>query len=230
MQLLTIINEVLRKRRERPIASIAANPYGALILDYITEVCRELANSGIDGAATLNVALQPVLGVVSITGVPKDAFLRVQEVYDWKGQKLEAVSSPKLRTLRQDEIYSGRAYQLAGTVPEVWGNHSENGGTGTIGPQIAVFPMPVEAAAQGRVNVVTQVNPMRMATPTETTDLNFPAHLVILGTFWKVLQEVYGEDNVDTQAAKATYMSAVSNEVAVDLQLDGSGVDSWNPV
>jgi hypothetical protein len=230
MQLLTIINEVLRKRRERPIASIAANPYGTLILDYVTEVCRELANSGIDGATAVNTTIQPVAGVVSITGVPKDAFLRVQAVYDWKGQQLEAASAAKLRALRQDEIYSGRAYQLAGTVPEVWGNFSDNGGSGTIGPQIVVYPMPVDAAVQGRLTVVTQVNPMRMAIPTETTDLNFPAHLVILGTFWKVLQEVYGEDNADTQAAKATYNSAVSNEVAVDLQLDGSGVDSWNPV
>jgi hypothetical protein len=230
MQLLTIINEVLRKRRERPIASIAANPYGTLIIDFITEVCRELANSGVDGAASLNVDLQPVGGIVSITGVPKDAFLRVQDVYNWKGQKLEGISASKMRTLRQDEIYSGRAYQVAGTVPEVWGTHSENGGTGTVGPLISVYPMPVDAAAQGRVNVVAQVNPMRMTTPTETTDLNFPAHLVILGTFWKVLQEVYGEDNADTQAAKATYTSAVSNEVAMDLQLDGSGVDTWNPV
>lgn len=229
MQVLQIINEVLRKRRERPVATIAANPYGLLMVDYLTEVCREL---GTVGAISGNVQATSCLtdGTNTLTPlipVARDAVIRVESV-------LGPLNSPNIGKLvdttprlMNEWVRQEAALGLSPQFPTHYAVVREAPVGASTAATLAVYPKPLTGLTY-LVNWI--VNPMRLGTVVETTELSLPAHLLILGVYWKVLQEVYGSDSPDVIAAQQAYNTAVSHEVAMDMQIEGSGVDAWNPV
>lgn len=229
MQVLQIINEVLRKRRERPVATIAANPYGLLMVDYLTEVCREL---GTVGAISGNVQSSacPTDGSSFLTPtipVLRDAVIRIESVVGPLNNPnigtLKETTPQQMNTWIRQETAFGQAPQLSTHFAAV----RELPVAAPTAATLALYPKPPTGLTY-LINWI--VNPMRIGTVVETTELSLPAHILILGVYWKVLQEVYGSDSPDVTAAYQAYQSAVSHEVAMDMQIEGSGVDAWNPV
>lgn len=219
MNRLQVVNTVLEKLREGPVASTSENPYATMILQMVKETYEEVAKAAewtwlrqqftLTGAQ-LNAGYayatkdQPNPNVIDLW----DANLkyRIKKADSLKVAQFMAQVNPA--TMGPAYHWYVAPYSALVTDPtlKVWPKV----------PDANVFTLTVEV-----------MQDVRGPSVTDTTELNCPGFLLVLGAYEKALMERDGDTPQQAKAASA-YSMAVQSQVSMDNTLDRTATD-WVP-
>jgi hypothetical protein len=197
---------------------------------FLDETCREIAVAGtIQGTVTTQtytqISLQGRFVNFPNAGNSRDPFLRFIKIVN--------ETAKKEHTLVHESVIS-QMYTPNPGVPEGISEYFSTTTLGSGNPTYTSFisypPVPAGTVLtlHKSVNWFQQLKALSLLV--DTADFVIPAHLLILGTYEKALKEVYGSDDPKAQDARAAFLGALGSELSQDGQLEGSGVEQWDPV
>lgn len=219
MNRLQVVNTVLEKLREGTVASTTENPYATMILQFVKETYDEIAKQAewtwlrqqvtltgaqLNAGYTYASKDQPNPNVIDLW----DANLkyRIKKADSLKVAQFMAQVNPQVTGPAY--MWYVAPYSLTVTDPtlKVWPRV----------PDTNVFTLTLEVMQDVRGDAVT-----------DTTELNCPGFLLVLGAYEKALMERDG-DTAQQQKAASAYTMAVASQVSMDNTLDRTATD-WVP-
>lgn len=192
---LQIINEVRRKNKLSPIATIDADSYGISLLNYLNDCVAEISDYG-NWQETLQEVLVTAQSSVANYSLPSSVVVQnVHEVaYANRSAELRKISFDDIRRLQRLSSY-GEPNQWAVKGVDANGN-----------PIITVYPVPNSTQAGNTFNILYFQKPPFYTTAQATTIPPFPGRLLVQALHVKsVLDESDGEPTSRYQSEYAVY-------------------------
>lgn len=243
MKVLDILNQVLIKRREAPLVAnglgttYVSNGLVRLYNVFLEETCREVAIAGrIQGSSVTQSISVPGIAPTTQGGIELpnpggigDCWLRLDGASILQeGVTLKVISGERMKDIRLPY----KSVEPTTGTPEFISValNSASLGTTDVALPLEVFP---RITAGKFLRIIATPNWYRWlqgsAVLNDTAGIPLPGHLLVLGVYEKALREAYGPDDAKAQDARSAFLGALSTEIAMDGQLEGSELEQWYP-
>lgn len=203
MTYLQVVNSVLRRLRERQVASVTTNTYSAMLGDLVNDAVYEVERAWDWSSlrSSISVATVDGTGQYALTG--SDNQFEVTQV-------LDTTNDHELMHMSTDEMVRKKEIENAGSdIPMYYAFNGVDANGDTL---VELYPTPNGAYTLSFNGFQRSTNGLTL----DADEVSFPAQPVILLAWAKAIEERGEDSGVMMSSAYATAARALSDAIAHD--------------
>lgn len=216
---LQVVNEVFRKLNLASVSSLSANKLSIQAVDFINDVCNDLADFG-DWMETLVTA-----NVTAVSGVARYSINTSANVENVKDIYFSQRRGP-LRNITINDMRVMTRVTITGTPTQYTIFQTDTNGN----PILWFRPTPAQAEDGGLFSVLYYIRAPLYSTSDASTVIPFPARIVVLGVLARVYlnesagapSDKYSTSNQEYQVARKEALNRFKGDTGWDISFTPS--------
>lgn len=206
-----LVNKVLQRLREDTVNTVDETPYSLLIGDFVNETIREIEDAWDWNSLRVSIKIPTISGTYRYTLTGSNQRSKILRVFN---------DTKNCEVWHMNPGTMTKKYMIEDVNTTTPTYYSQNGLSPEGTPVVDFYPIP-----DGADTLYVSIKIPRDIITTDTTEIDLPPHMIILGAYSKAIQE-RGEDmGTNLIMAENKFQAALSDAIAIDQRTSGSESD-----